>query len=262
MIDTSSKKVTQMLGRILGAELYKLISLPSIWLILICTLLVNIILVTAFASTGLQEATGTSRSILDIALTSMSFLQAGFIVLGISATCSEYNGGQIRTTLTTIPWRGLQLSMKHLALAILSIPMTFIIMGSGMLYASMMMGDAATPVESNSIINTLTGATGYLTLTTLLSAATGALLRRTTPALVMLLSYYFIVSPLLKEFIPSIAHVDIENYFPDTAGSYMYTFSSPDKANALTPIQGASILLLWTLVLISLAIVLYRKRDA
>jgi hypothetical protein len=249
---SSSRKTTQ----ILGAELDKLVTLPSIWFTLMGTFIFNLVLAAAFTSVGLQEAAGT-QCILNIGLASMRYLQTGFIILGILATCSEYTGGQIRTTLTTIPWRGFQLSTKYLALAIITIPVSFIIAGSGVLYTFIRMRDTAVVIETVTMIQTLAGATGYLTLTTLLSAAIGALLRRTTPALVLLLGYYFIVSPMLRDFLPGIT-----NYFPDMAGYYMYMPPSSEEVNVLTPMQGTGILMLWTLIFITVAIVFYRKRDA
>ncbi|AZS15441.1 ABC transporter permease [Paenibacillus lutimineralis] len=246
---SSSRKITQ----ILGAELDKLVTLPLIWRTLIVTFIVNLVLAAAFTSVGLQGAAGT-QSILNIGLASMRYLHAGFIILGILATCSEYTGGQIRTTLTAIPWRRIQLSTKYLALAIITIPVAFIIAASGVLYTFVMMRDRAVVIEIDTMIKTLVGATGYLTLTTLISAAIGGLLRRTTPALVILLGYYFIVSPLSRDFLP--------NYFPDTAGYYMYMPPSSNEINILTPMQGTGILMLWTLIFITVAIVFYRKRDA
>ncbi|WP_239715797.1 ABC transporter permease [Paenibacillus sp. 19GGS1-52] len=225
---SSSRKIT----RILGAELDKLVTLPLTWLTLTGTFVINLVLAAAFTSVTLQGAAG-AQSILNIGLASMGYLQAGFIILGISATCSEYTGGQIQTTLTTIPWRGLQLFTKHLALAIITIPVAFIIAASGVLYPFIMLRDTAVVDELDIMIETLVGATGYLTLTTLLSAAIGALLRRTTPALVVLLGYYFIVSSLSRDFLHS-----IKNYFPDTAGYYMYMLPSSDEINVLTPMQA------------------------
>ncbi|MBM7713423.1 hypothetical protein JOC94_000391 [Bacillus thermophilus] len=252
MSASSSRKIT----RILGAELDKLVTLPLVWRTLMGTFILNVVLAAAFTSAGPQGAAGT-QSILNIGLASMGYLQAGFIILGILATCSEYTGGQIRTTLTTIPWRGFQLSMKLLALAIVTIPMAFIIAASGVLYAFMMIRDTAFVIEIDAMIKTLAGATGYLTLTTLLSAAIGALLRRTTPALVVLLGHYFIVSPLLRDFLPR-----IKNVFPDTAGYYMYMPPTSNEINILTPMKGTGIFMLWTLIFITVAIVFYRKRDA
>ncbi|QTD39424.1 ABC transporter permease [Sporosarcina sp. Te-1] len=252
MMVSSSRKITL----ILGAELDKLVTLPLIWRAFAATFIVNLVLTAAFTSAGLQGTAGT-QSILGTGLASMGYLQAGFIILGILATCSEYTGGQIRTTLTTVPWRGFQLSTKHLALAVVTIPMAFIIVASGVLYSFIMMRDTAAGFELDTMIKTLLGATGYITLTTLLSAAIGAVLRRTTPALVALLGYYFIVSPLSRDYLPS-----IKNYFPDTAGSYMYMPLSSEGINVLTPMQGTGILLLWTLLFITVAIVFYRERDA
>lgn len=248
----SSKKITL----ILGAELDKLVTLPLTWFTLMGTFILNIILAAAFTSVGLQGAAGT-QSILNIGLASMGYLQAGFIILGILATCSEYTGGQIRTTLTTIPWRGFQLSTKYMALTIITVPAAFIIAASGVLYTFIRMRDTAVGFEIDTMIKILLGATAYLTLTTLLSAAIGALIRRTTPALVVLLGYYFIVSPLSKDLLPS-----FKNYFPDTAGYYMYMPPSSDEINVLTPLQGTGISMSWTLIFIKVAIVFYRKRDA
>lgn len=246
---SSGRKITQ----IFGAELDKLVTLPLIWLTLIGTFILNLVLAAAFTSVGLQGEAGT-QSIRNIGLASMGYLQAGFIILGILAACSEYTGGQIRTTLTTIPWRGFQLAAKHLALAIITIPAAFIIAASGVLYTFIRMRDTAVGFEIDTMIEALLGATGYLTLTTLLSAAIGVLLRQTTPALVVLLGYYFIVSPLTRDFLP--------NYFPDKAGYYMYMPASSDAINVLTPMQGTGFSMLWTLIFITAAIVFYRKRDA
>lgn len=249
---SSRKKII----RILRAELDKLMTLSWLWLILMSTFIINLLLTAAFTSAGLQGAAGT-QSILNIGLASMGYLQAGFIILGIFATCSEYTGGQIQTTLTTVPWRGLQLSMKHLALTVITVPAAIIISASGVLYTIIMMRDTAAGFEIDIIIEAVGGAAGYLTSTTLLSAATGALFRRTTPALVVLLGYYFVVSPLTINLLPK-----FRRYFPDTAGSYMYMPPSLEEINVLTPLQGTGITILWTLIFITAAIVVYRMRDA
>ncbi|WP_254075590.1 hypothetical protein [Paenibacillus tritici] len=136
----------------------------------------------------------------------------------------------------------------------ITIPAAFIMAASGVLYAFIMLGDTALMTEIGTVIQTLAGATGYLTLTALLSAAVGAILRRTTPAVVVLLGYYFIVSPLTRDWLPG--------YLPDKAGYYMYTPPSVDAGNILTPMEGTGVAMLWTLSLMAAAILLYRRRDA
>lgn len=233
----SSRKTT----RILRAEMDKLVTLPGTWLTLIASFILNLLLTAAFTSVGLQGAAemGT-QSILNTGLASMGYLQAGFIILGILAACSEYTGGQIRTTLTAIPWRGLQLSLKYLALAIITVPAAFLIIASGVLYTFIRMRDTTAGFEIETMISALLGATSYLTLTALLSAAIGAIVRRTTPALVILLGYYFVVSPLARNYLP-----------------WFRSFSLDTAGNDVT-----CILVLWTLVIFTVSIVFYRRRDA
>ncbi|MUG86263.1 ABC transporter permease [Paenibacillus timonensis] len=244
------------LTRILHAELAKLISLPSVWLTLMGTFILNLGMIAAYVSLGLKEQ-GGSINILNLGISSMGYLQVGFMILGILATCSEYNGGQIRTTLAAMPWRGLQFTTKHIAVAIITIPAAFLMVASSVLYTWIRMRDLAVEFEIGDMIEVIAGATGYLTLTTLLSAAIGAIIKRTTPSLVILLGYYYIVSPLTKGFLRSFI-----SYLPDTAGQSMYRPSSTDELNALTPVQGTGILMLWALIFIAAAVVFYRKRDA
>lgn len=250
MIALSGKKII----RAIHAELDKLMTLPSIWITLALTLILNVFIIAAISSSALQEAAGTTQRILQLGLTSMGYIQAGFIILGILATCSEYTGGQIRTTLTTIPWRSVQLSAKYVALSIIIMPVAMIVVASGVLSAVVMTSDTAVVIETGTMTKTIIGAAGYLTLTTILSAAIGGLLRRTTPTAVILMGYYFIVSPLTRDVLPRV--------LPDTAGYYMYMPSSCNDINALTAIQGTGILIGWTLIFIAISIVLYRKRDA
>ncbi|MCT9929919.1 ABC transporter permease [Planotetraspora sp. A-T 1434] len=238
----------------LAAELSKLLSLPATWLTLGGTLAVNLILATAFTIAGLQGSTGT-KSALDIGLASISYAQAGFVILGVLAACSEYTGGQIRTTLTAMPRRALQLSAKHLALAIVVLPAAAITAASGVVLTAAALGDAAVPVTSGHVAAALSGVTAYLALTTLISAAVGALVRQTLAAVVILLGYFFIVGPLLRD------HTPAAKYLPDSAGFAMW-FPVADNASAVTPAQGALLLTAWTIVLIAVALLGYRRRDS
>ncbi|OXS52653.1 ABC transporter permease [Cohnella sp. CIP 111063] len=237
----------------LAAELSKLWSLPAVWLTLGGSLILNLVLAAAFVSAGLQDLTGTPNA-LDIGLASISYIQAGYIVLGIVASCSEYTGGQIRTTLTAMPRRSLQLIAAHLALMIVVVPAALITATSGVLLAAIALGDASAPVELGSTVGILAGVTGYLGLTTLISASFGVLLRRTLPAAIVVLGYYFIAGPLLRE---QTAHA---KYLPDTAGLAMW-FPQPGDASALSPVHGATVLVAWTLGAFVVALAVYRKRD-
>ncbi|OPG06160.1 ABC transporter permease [Microbispora sp. GKU 823] len=237
----------------LAAELSKLVSLPATWLTLGGTLVVNLILAIAFTIAGLRGSAGT-RSAPDIGLASIGYAQAGFVVLGVLAACSEYVGGQIRTTLTAMPRRALQFTAKHVALAVVVLPAAAITALSGVVLAAGVLGDTAAPVASGRVAGALGGATAYLALTTLIGAAVGALVRRTLAAVVVLLGYLFIAGPLLRD------HVPAAEYLPDSAGFAMW-FPPPDDAGAVTPVHGGLLLMAWTVVLIAVAVLGYRRWD-
>jgi ABC-2 type transport system permease protein len=245
---------SQKFVQTLAAELSKLWSLPAIWLTLGGSLILNLVLSAAFVSAELQGSTGTPN-VLDIGLASISYIQAGYIILGIVASCSEYTGGQIRTTLTAMPRRNLQLIAAHLALTIIVVPAAIITAASGVLLAAIALGDVpSATVELGSTIGVLAGAAGYLGLTTLISASFGVLLRQTLPAAIVVLGYYFIAGPILRE------QTAQAKYLPDTAGLAMW-FPQPGDASPLPPAQGAIVLLAWTLGAFVVALAVYRKRN-
>lgn len=77
----------------MAAELSKLYSLPTTWITLGSTLLVNLLLAFAFSRAALQGIVSID-SALEIGLTSVSYAQAGFMVFGILIACSEYGAGR------------------------------------------------------------------------------------------------------------------------------------------------------------------------
>jgi len=240
----------------LCAEVYKLLTLPSVWITLAGTFLLNVVLCTVIASSALNGAAGTP-DILSFSFASMGYVQAGFVILGILAVCSEYAGGQIRTTLIAMPWRCFQLSAKLLALSIITIPAACMIASASILCSWIWMRDTSAAIAISTLAKSLAGATGYLTFTTLLSAAVGGLFKRMIPALAVLIGYYFVVSPLTDRLLPGLVP-----FLPVTAGYYMYMPSSSDSLHVLTPLQGTGVTALWTLIFIAAAVVVYRRRDA
>ncbi|MEW9531744.1 hypothetical protein [Microbispora sp. NPDC049125] len=237
----------------LTAELSKLVSLPATWLTAGGALAVNLILTIAFTAAGLRGSTGT-KSALDVGLASIGYAQAGFVVLGVLAACSEYTGGQIRTTLTAMPRRALQFTAKQLAVAIVVLPAAAITAASGVMLTAGALGDTATPVTSGHVAGTLSGVTAYLVLTTSISVAVGVLVRQTLAAVVVLLGYLFVAGPLLRD------HAAAAKYLPDSAGSAMW-FPVAGNSDAVTPAHGALLLTAWTVVLIAVALLGYRRRD-
>ena len=176
------------------------------------------------------------------------------MILGILAVCSEYNGGQIRTTLTAMPRRSIQLVASLVALTVVLISSAIIISASGLLLTSILLSGATAPIVLGHLASVMAGVSAYLVLTALISAAVGILLRRSLPAVVSVLGYYFIAGPLIRD------QTVFAKYLPDTAGFVLW-LPQPGNASVLSPLQGCFFLIAWTLVAIIVAAIVYRRRD-
>jgi len=208
------------------AELRKLVTLPSLRLTALLTWTGTLLLTFAYAS---AESRGEPLG-HDAALAPLGYTQAGFLVLGVLAAASEHQAGdQIRTTLLAMPRRLPLHAAKAVTLAAVTLPLAAVTAVTSTVPA----GDTArTPA-----------ATAYLILTTLLAAAVASLVRRAVPAMVLLLSLYFIAGPLLRARSDTIAA-----YLPDTA--------------ALDPSRGTAATIIWTLSALTLAALTVHRRDA
>ncbi|MGC4812197.1 hypothetical protein ACLQ29_16875 [Micromonospora sp. DT228] len=208
------------------AELRKLLTLPSMRRTALLTWAATVLLTYAYAS---AESHG-DRLGDNAALGPLGYTQAGFLVLGVLAATSEHQeGDQIRTTLLAMPRRLPLQAAKALALAALTLPVAAATAATSTLPAD---GAGWTPA-----------ATGYLTLTTLLAAAVGSIVRSAVSAAILLLGLYFVAGPLLR------------------AGSTASAAYLPDTA-ALDPSHGAAATIAWTFAALTVAALTFRRRDA
>ena len=140
------------------AELIKLVTLPALPLTVLLTWAVTAVL-------GLAPDAGPIR-----------YARAGFVVLGVLAVTSEYDGGQIRTSLLCTPRRLELLAVKALVL-----------------------GLTTTPAAVVTVLIAGTGDAVQLVSTALLAAAVATVLRGAVPAVAVLLGYYYVLVPFLRD---------------------------------------------------------------
>ncbi|MEV5966073.1 hypothetical protein AB0L70_30170 [Kribbella sp. NPDC051952] len=154
--------------KLLRAELLKLTTLPAIWFTIVGTWAVTVLLAAAAP---------------DVRSALYGPVLAGFLILGLISATSEYQGGQIRTTLIAAPRRIPTYAAKLEALVVITLPA------------------AAATVTLGAVVSgeLEAKAVGYFVFTTVIAHAIGSLTRRTIPALVALLTYYFIAGPLLQD---------------------------------------------------------------
>lgn len=214
---------------VLRAELIKLGTLPALRLTALLTWAATVLL--AFAS-GAAARRGEPVA-ADLVLAPLGWTQAGFVVLGVLASASEYQGGQIRTALTAVPRRFALQGAKTLALAAGTVPVAAVAAAASVAVARAPLAD---------VFGTAAAATGYLTLTTLLASAAATLVRQPVPAVGALLGCYFVAGPLLR------ARTGYDAYLPDTA--------------ALDPARGTVATVVWTLAALGVAAVTFHRRDA
>ncbi|RSM91780.1 hypothetical protein DMH04_02070 [Kibdelosporangium aridum] len=175
--------------RVIKAEILKL-NLPATILAIIGA--IGIAGLLAFAKAGLAP---------------VIYAQAGFIVLGVMAVTSEYQGRQIYVTLTAMPRRVAQHLSKLVALSTIAAPTAVLVV----------------------LVGRVSEGAVYLVLTTLISASVASVVRRSIPAVAGLLIYYFIISPLLHD----------RTSLPGTIGYVMWTVLAVGLSTALFRLRDA-----------------------
>lgn len=232
----------------LRSELTKLGGLPVAAATALATVGVAIVL-----AAGIAASARTPVSPQQTMIAIVPFLQIGSILLGVLTAGTEYQGSQIRTTLTGVPRRLRLLTAKALAYLIVAALTGVVAIGGALASAAIALGLRGTaPAEQTSAWPSV-GAAVYLVMIGLLALAVSVLLRSLVAPLVTMLGLVLIVSPLLA------ARTEHARWLPDRAGGLLYL---PGGDSVLTPGSGALVLLAWTAVAGVTAAVVFVARDA
>lgn len=141
------------------AELLKLVTLPALAL-----------------TVGLTWALTASLRLVAGGADPIPFARAGFLVLGVLAAASEFDGGQLRTTLLGTPRRVRLQVVKALVLVL-----------------------ATLPVAAVTVLVAGTGDPVRLVLTTLLAAGVATVVRHPVAAVVVVFGYYYVLGPFVRD---------------------------------------------------------------
>lgn len=234
--------------RAVAAESVKLRGLPAVCATVAGTIAAAIALAAAIAASATDP-----MDAVQVTLTTIPFLQVGTILLGILAVATEYQGSQVRTTLTATPNRTVLLAGKTLAYLATATITSAVAVGAGLATAEITLDIR----ESASIedVNAwpVAGAALYLVLIGLLGFSLAALLRSLIPPLVTMLALVLIASPLLA------GTTEHARWLPDKAGSLLYL---PDADSVLTAGAGTLVLLAWITLTGAAAAAAFVNRDA
>jgi ABC-2 type transport system permease protein len=182
-------------------------------------------------------------------------------VLGVMVISAEYTTGMIRSTLQAQPRRLTALGAKILVFAAL-----MLVVGELLNFAAFFVGRQVIashiPVHLSDpgVTRAVIGAGLYFALLGLFSLAFGAILRHTAGAITAVLGWVLIVSSLTTLLPDSWGH-HLNAYMPTNAGQLILRAQqAPD--DLLSPWQGLGVFALWTVLLLVIAAVLFKRRDA
>lgn len=198
------------------------------------------------------------------------FAQLVLAVLGVLTITGEYSTGQIRSTVVAVPRRTPALAAKAMVLAAVAALTTLVGVITGTL-AGLPFHDelgVSLDLSDGETLRLLGGMPLYVAGIALLGFAIGALVRSSPGALGIVLGLLLVVEQVVAA-IPLAFFDRIEPFLPSNAGSRLVTTQeSIDALNAasvgadLGAWQGFGVLLAWVAVLLVLAAVLLRRRDA
>jgi ABC-2 type transport system permease protein len=189
--------------------------------------------------------------------------QMAIIVLGSLVISGEYSTGGIRTTLTAVPQRRRLLFAKALVLAVMAF-----VAGVVTMFPSFWLGqkvlataDAHPPIDVSlgdpNVLRAVIGAALYVAACGLLGFALGALLRHTAGAITVAIGIVFVL-PIVANFLPGTWGDNVGKVL--NAGGAISNTRHID--GQLDPWTGYAVFSLWWIVLLTVAAVLMRRRDA
>jgi ABC-2 type transport system permease protein len=182
-------------------------------------------------------------------------------VLGVMVVSAEYTTGMVRSTLQSQPRRLTVLAAKTAVLAVL-----MLVVGELLSFAAFFVGRQVIaghiPVSLSDpgVTRSVVGAGLYLAVLGLFALAFGAILRHTAGAITAVVGVILILSNLTG-LLPDSWGRHINAWMPTNAGQLVL---QPHQlpGDLLSPWQGLAVFAGWTALLLIIAAVLFRRRDA
>jgi len=229
--------------------------------------LFSAILANQSASVNARPGGPTSIDVFTIAA---SMASLAVVVLSVLVITGEYSTGMIRSTLAAVPRRLPALWAKGLVLevAILIVSAVAVVISLGVMQLFLGSKGLAPDLGNAETVRILVGVPLYLAGIALLAFAIGALMRHSAGALATVLGLLLVIENLFM--IPWKPLQLISPFLPGTAGAKLLMTQAQLDAMTqgshvgavLSAWQGYGVLLAWGAVLLAIAAVLLRRRNA
>jgi ABC-type transport system involved in multi-copper enzyme maturation permease subunit len=189
------------------------------------------------------------------------FSQLTVCVLGVMVIASEYSTGMIRASLLAVPRRLPLLAAKAAVFTLLIFVLaTAVSFGSFFVGASILHSKAPVALADPGVLRAVVGCGLYLAMLGLFALALGAIIRHTAAGITGVIGFVLVLAPLAT-LLPGSIGKHVHAYLPSEAGHLIgQTRQGPN--DLLTPWQGYGVFAIWTAVLLVIAAVLLKRRDA
>jgi ABC-type transport system involved in multi-copper enzyme maturation permease subunit len=220
--------------------------LGMIALILLFTLLTGLL-----ASVSSLSTTENQRQFLSLADIAGIFSA----LAGVMLVASEYRYGTMRPTILFTPHRSRVLVAKVIAGILAGIAFSIVgeVIGWGLGYAIISGRGITFALGSSASLQLVLGGLGSVALWGAIGVGLAATLRNQVAAVITLLAWAFVVSPLLFGLVPSVGR-----FMPTYAGDGLIGLTT---RHLLPAVAGGVVLVGWTALLAGIGIVLTARRD-
>jgi ABC-2 type transport system permease protein len=187
--------------------------------------------------------------------------QLTICVLGVLVIASEYSTGMIRASLLAVPRRLPMLWAKALVFAVVVLVLGVAVSFASFFIGSALLGDKAeVSLGDEGVLRAVVGGGLYLAMLGLFALAIGAIVRHTAGGITGVIGFVLVLAPL-AQLLPGSIGDHIHAYLPSEAG-HLIAQARQGQDDLLTPWQGYGVFALWTALLLAVAAVLLKRRDA
>ncbi len=188
------------------------------------------------------------------------------VVLGALTITSEFSTGMIRTSLSTLPKRGIVFSAKGIVFGLVALAVGLVTS-----FLAFFVGQAilstqhiSTTLGQPDVLRTVVGGGLFLAVCGLLSFGIGAILRHTAGAIATAIGLLFVLW-ILANFLPSppsgwFGQADIDKWIPFNAGSGIWQHQI-NGTNPFAPWTGFAVFCGYAAIAIAAGFILFRKRN-
>ena len=257
-------------GGTLRSEFTKIRSVRSTYWTLLVLLAVSIGIgaaISAGTAANWSHTSPSDRATFDATQASIAGLfflgQLVIVVLGAIVLTAEYSTGMIRTSLTAMPRRGTVYLAKVVVFAVVALVVTLVaafiafFLGQSLLAST---HESAT-LSGPNVLRAVVGTALYVTLCGLFAFAAGAIMRHTAAAITSVIGLLFVI-PILAHLLPSSWYNDLERWLPDAAGRAISATIGGQDPHLFSPWNQFAVFAVYTVILLAVGAVLFRKRDA